>query len=260
MTEATDGAAPEAVTEDTTLEPQVEAEVSGEDAAAAVDDEGQAEQPKPKKSAQERIAELTAKMRAEEREKEYWREQATARPQPATQPAAQPKADDEPDPATYDYGEDDRRFIRDHAAYVAKKTVREEMAQQSAQASLQSQLATFEQRLAQQYPDGEPDGVTALRRAQALPTAVQDVILASENGPKLADHLGSNPAELRRLSGLTPALQAYELAKLEAKLTTRQAKTTTTAPEPIPQVRGSGGQFKAAPDTDDFASFEKAYP
>lgn len=267
MTDETQGEA-QAVADDTALAPEVEgqpaeieAEGSGDDAAAAADTEGQAEQPKPKKTAQERINELTAKTRQAERDAEYWRQEAQRHQQQAPAPKAEPEGDGAPNPSDYVYGETDAAYIRDHATFVATKTVREEMAKQSAQSQLQSQVATFEARMAQQYPDGEPAGITAIKRMTTLSDGIVQPILASEIGPKLADHLGSNPAELRRLFGLSPALQAYELGKLETRLSSKvQPKTVTNAPEPTPTVRGAGGQFKAAPDTDDFAAFEKAYP
>jgi hypothetical protein len=59
-----------------------------------------------------------------------------------------------------------------------------------------------------------------------------------------------------------PDLQARELTLLETRLTPAAKptpKTATDAPEPPPQARGAGGQFKVAADTDDFAAFEKQY-
>jgi hypothetical protein len=276
MTTETEGAA-EAVAEDTTLAPEVEAaeaeagtEGSGDDAAAAAGTEGQAEQPKPKKTAQERINELTAKTRQAERDAEYWRQEAQRHQQQQAPAKAEPAADDdkEPNPNEYTYGDSDVAYLRDlgkfearQAVKEARRAVREELDQERAQAQLQSQLDSFQSRMAQQYPDGEPAGITAIKRMTTLSEGIVQPILASDIGPKLADHLGSNPAELRRLSGLSPALQAFELGKLETKLASKvQPKTLTNAPEPTPTVRGAGGQFKAAPDTDDFAAFEKAYP
>ena len=91
---------------------------------------------------------------------------------------------------------------------------------------------------------------------------IQDVVTTVEAGPKIADHLGSNPRELQRISALPLTLQAFELAKLEAKLTAPAGpavKTVSDAPPATPQVRGSAGRFAPAPDTSDFAAFEKTY-
>lgn len=252
--------APEGVTEETTLVQQVEAAIAAdapEQVEQPADDAG-AEQPpaKPRKSAQERIDELTAARREAEREAEYWRSRATQQ-QPSA-PAPAPPQDGEPDPAAYEYGETDARFIRDHATFHARLAAREEFQQQQAVTRQQTALSTFQTRVAAQYPDGPPAGLLALQRAPQLSTGITDVILASENGPKLADHLGTNPGELQRLSALPPTLQAYELAKLESRLAAPpapQPKTVTNAPSPTPQVRGAGGQFQVAPDTNDTGAF-----
>ncbi len=261
MTEAIEGAAPEVVTEDVTLAPEVAevVETIADEAGADAETEAEAPKPKPKKTAQERFDELTREKHEAKREADYWREQAM-RTAPA-QAAPQPKADDEPNPADFTYGETDVEYIRAQARHEARKVAREEMANEREQSRVQAGIQTFQQRVAQQYPDGEPAGIANIRRLPSLPQGIADPILSSEIGPKLADHLGSNSAELNRLIALPAHLQAYEVGKLEARLTTAkpQAKTTTTAPEPIPQVRGTGGQFKPAPDTDDFAAFEKAY-
>jgi hypothetical protein len=267
MTTETEGAA-EAVAEVTTLAPDTEGqepeaqEASGDDAAASTDEP--AERPRP--TAKDRINELTrdkheAKREADaaKAEAEYWRQEAL-RQQKAEAPKPPPKEDAEPDPANYTYGETDAAFIRDAAKYEARLEVRREMAQERERDQFQSNIRTFEQRVSQQYPDGEPAGISALRRAPNLPQPIAEIILTSEHGPKLADHLGSHPAEFNRLSALAPHTQAYELAKLEMRLTAKpQPKTLTNAPDPTPTVRGAGGQFKAAPDTSDFAAFEKQY-
>lgn len=273
MTDEIQGAA-EAVADDTSAALDTSAEDqtlaqgdehSGDDAAAA-QDEGQ-DQPRPKKSAQDRIDEVTRARREAERQAEqarrdaeYWREQAMRQnPAPQTQAQAQ---ESEPDPANYEHGELDARFIRDHAVFHARQAFREEMAQQSRRTQTQSALQTFEQRVTEQFPDGEPAGLKSLRQMPQLSEAVQEVLMASEIGPKLADHLGSNPRELQRISALPPIQQARELTKLEMKLATPPAptpKTATDAPAPTPQVRGSGGRFTVAPDTSDFAAFEKQY-
>jgi hypothetical protein len=275
MSEETQGAA-QAVADDTVAaldtgaEDQASAQANegdlGDDAAAATD-EGEGANPKPRKSAQERIDEVTRARREAERqaedarrEAEFWRQQVT---RTAPQPQQEPQAEaGEPDPNTYEHGELDARFIRDHATYHAKKAFREEQAQLEAQRQTQTAVQTFAQRLTEQYPDGEPEGVTNLRRLPTLSQVVQETIFDSEVGPKLADHLGKNPGELARISALPPIKQARELVKLEQKLASPPApspKIATDAPAPTPTLRGQGGRFTVAPDTNDFAAFEKQY-
>lgn len=266
MTEVND--APEGVSDDTDVAltqdaaadtPAPEAD-SGDDAAAAAD-EGQAPA-KPKKTAQERIDELTAARRQAERDAEYWREQAM---RPPTQPAPQtPQAqtDGRPDPTAYAEGIYDPQYVEDLAGWKADQAVEKRLTEREARTRVETALETFGRRVAEQYPDGEPAGITALRRAPSLPETMFDLITASEIGPKLADHLGSNMREFERISALPPHHQGRELARIEASLAApapTPAKTATDAPAPTPQVRGSGGRFTVAPDTSDFAAFEKQY-
>lgn len=240
-----------------------ETEATGEDATAATDDQAA----KPKKSAKERIDELTAKMREAEREAEYWRSRAVTPPQqqqtqtPA--PAAAPE-DKEPNPADYTHGELDAAFIRDHALFHANKAFEERLAKmeatraaQEAQRAVQSKFAEAEAK----YPDFREKVVDGGARGlwpctPDMAAAIQESDVAGD----IAYHLATNPAEARRISGLSPHSQAREIGKLEVKFSTppaAQPKIKTDAPEPPPVLRGQGGRFEAAPDTDDFAAFER---
>lgn len=268
----TDTSTPAEPAAEETAAPIVEAaetdttEQTGEDTTAAPA-EGEAPA-KPKQTAAERIAEVTAARREAERERDaiarerdFYRDQATPKT-PA--PVAQPKAEDgEPDPADYHYGDTDAGFIRDSATYHATKAARAEFQRENQQRQAQSAAQDFERRVTTAYPDGEPAGVKTLRQIASttgLPEAIGVVITNSEAGPQLANHLGANPVELDRITRLPPAMQAYEMAKIEARISAPKPKTISSAPDPAPQVRGASGQFKVAPDTEDFAAFDKAYP
>lgn len=262
-TEMTNGA-PEGVTEQTAADlvaDQTDAQVqegdTGDDAAAAT--EGEGESPRPRKSAQERIDELTRARREAEREAEYWRSKAM---EPAKQPEArqEPKGDDEPDPATYEYGENDLRYIRDLAKYEARQEFRKQAEEDAAARQAQEIEQGYAQReaaTAEKYDDYQK----AVYRSQWVCTPVMaDAIKTSEGGPEVAYHLAKNPAEARRIAALTPIAQVREITRLEVKLTSAPPpKTTTSAPEPPPQARGAGGKFVVSPDTDDFAAFDKQY-
>jgi hypothetical protein len=276
MSETHDGAAP-AVTEDTaavlTDATETEAPATaedgdlGDDAAAETDAGDEGEQPKRKQTVQERINEKTRLQREAERERDYWREQAMRTQQP--QPRQEPKAaaeDAEPDPNDYEHGELDARFIREHATYHAKKAFREEQARTEAERTRSQQLSAFETAAdaeAQKHPDFyDVVGRDFGRTAAVCTPVMSDAIVASPDGPTLAYHLAKNPAEARRIAALTPLAQAVELGRLSAKLASPPAptaKTATDAPAPTPQVRGQGGRFTVAPDTDDFAAFEKQF-
>lgn len=264
MTTETQGA-PEGVTEDVSVADQAPEdttqaqgdEQSGDDGAAA-----QADGDKPRRqTAQERIDELTRLRREAERDAEYWRSKAL-QPEQRQEAPPEPQGDGRPDPAQYPAGRTDPDYIEDLASWKADQAVQIRLQQVDSERATRQAVETFETRNKTLYPEGEPPGLAAFRRIDKVPMAMQDVILTSDVGPKLADHLGSNPREFQRLSALPPHLQAYELAKVEATLKAPpapQAKTVTDAPEPAPQARGAGGRFTVAPDTDDFPAFEKQF-
>lgn len=73
--------------------------------------------------------------------------------------------------------------------------------------------------------------------------AMAETIQASEVGPDVLYHLGSNPTEAARISRLSPLLQAREIGKIEAALAANPpVKKTTNAPAPLSPVtpRGNG--------------------
>jgi len=75
--------------------------------------------------------------------------------------------------------------------------------------------------------------------------AMADVIKASNIGPELAYHLGSNIDEAKRISKLSPLLQAKELGVIEFRLANKPAPRTTKTPAPIRPLKGSSGSSSA---------------
>lgn len=244
-------------------EAEVVVEPPGDDAAAAPT-EAEAEKPKPKQSAQERIDELTRARREAERDVEYWKAKALhgSEQQPAQEAQQAPQGDERPVRTDYD---DDFEFIEALTDWKAEQAAERLIQQQRQAEKANSVRANFVTRSAALFPDGEPAGLVAFKQLPQLPAAVIEIVAESEIGPKLAEHLGDNPAEFARLEGLSPIQQARELTRLEARLSPPSEaakpppKTITDAPEPPPQARGAGGQFKVAADTGDFAAFEKQY-
>jgi hypothetical protein len=245
---------------ETPAEPDGEPEDLGDDAPAATDEPAA----KARKSAQDRIDELTAARRQAERDAEYWREQAM-RSAPKAEPTPEPaQGDGKPDPEKFEGGVYDPLYVEALTDWKAEQAVSRLIGQRDSQTRLQTALQTFDQRVKEQYPDGEPAGITALRNLPGpqFPTSIFDLLTASEQGPKVAEHLGSNLSEFQRLSALPPHLQGAEFARLEGRLATppaSPAKTATDAPEPAPTVRGAGGRFKVSADTNDFSAFERQY-
>lgn len=249
-----------------TAEPEPQA--LAEDAGAQDDPKVEGEPPKAKKTAQERINELTWRANEAERRERAAQERYEAALAGKTTPAPEPQGRSEkepPNPADYEFGETDANYISDLVDHKVQTSLAAHAEAQEARTGVQTQLQSFNQRKDAAFTAGVPEGWTKFEAVASVPAALTDIMLRSEVGPQLGAHFGDNPAELDRLSAMPLHLQAYEIAKVEARLTPSaepvkpSAKVITTAPDPAPQMRGAGGTFKASPDTSDFKAFENTY-
>lgn len=257
MTTETDGQAPADDTTlpdaaDTSAEASTDAEApSGDDAAAATDTPA----PPPKKTAQERIDELTRARRDAERDAEYWRNKALQDSKPAAEPA-QPAADPtKPSVESFETYEAYVEALADWKADQREAKANAERAQRDAAQAWQAKTA------AAQEKHSDFDDVV-MRSTWDCTRDMAQALAASEHGAEVAYHLAKNATEARRIAGLSPIAQVLEIGRLEARLSapaSPQPKTATNAPEPAPQVRGASGKFTVAADTEDFASFDKHY-
>lgn len=233
----------------------------GGDPAAAAGGEGEGGEPKPKQTAQERIDELTRTRReAERRAEAAERERDELR---SKIPAAE--APKEPKPADYTYGVEDAAYVRDMAKFEARQEFEAAEREKAARVHFETIEKTWDDRQVAFAAD-KPDFFEKTS-ANDLPISphMAHAIKTSESGAAVAYHLASNPDEARRIAALDPIAQVREVGRLEATLAgpaanpTPQAKIHSDAAKPHPQVRGQGGRFKVAPDTDDFAAFEAAH-
>lgn len=219
--------------------------------------------PKPKQTARERIEELNAKYREQEREAQRQRDRADRLEAERAKP--EPKDEDpEPDPASYEYGETDARYLKDVAKHAGRQAAREATSQARTEdagiAAQREQVRGFLGKVPTAFPDGEPAGLKAYKALPSISPAIQDIVLSSEVGPALADHLGAHPDDFERISALPPHRQAYELAKIEDRYTKPASKPIKRAPDlgdPPEPARGKGGKFEIDPATTDFAAFER---
>ena len=91
----------------------------------------------------------------------------------------------------------------------------------------------------------------AYNRLLPVTDVMAQTIQASEIGPDIIYHLGSNPKEAERISKLTPFLQAKEIGRIEARLAdSPPVKKTTSAPAPIAPVTPRGATARVVDTTD----------
>lgn len=303
---------------DTSEEEVVEEEVSDEDDQEVDDhaeddddplapeddeeeeDEPEVEEPKGKKnrkSAQERINELTAKTReAERREqvllkrleeieasvKKEVKEEAPKglREQlPADAPHPDTKGEDgEP---LYELGEFDPKFIRDLTKFTIEQEMKtaKEKTEQEAQAKA---IETSRQELADAWIeklDKAEEEMPEIREdIKDLTDTFQDIepvygeylastIMSSEFGPQIMHYLSQNIGEAQRIVASGPAAATLAIGRLEARfvISTEQEekksnkKVSAALEPPETTTRGRGGRFTISPDTDDLDAFEKEY-
>jgi hypothetical protein len=74
-----------------------------------------------------------------------------------------------------------------------------------------------------------------------LTPVIAQALIESDAPAKLMAFMASNPEEVDRISTLSPARQAAEIGKLEAKLATAPPVKTTKTPAPINPVGGGTG-------------------
>ncbi|MEO8128355.1 MAG: hypothetical protein ABI822_14740 [Bryobacteraceae bacterium] len=248
----------------------------------------------PKKTAQERINEITRARREAERATETEKRRADAAEQrardletrlnaPPKKDEAAKKADVEDDPTApkpddYEYGELDSRYIRAIAGHEAERKFaelrsadtqeREQRALQEKQSAAREQFEVMISSGAKKHEDFYEKVVIGSESGSwPLSETLGELIMESDAGNDIAYHLATNPEEADRVYRSSPVEQARYFGRMESKFSAGQAAAsgdasgksaprTPKAPPPVDTARGAGGQFHATADTDDFAAFE----
>ena len=206
-------------------------------ADVAAQPETQTETPAPKTFTQEELEAAIGKRLSKERRK-WEREQAAKPAQPAPQPSEALRVDQFESPEAY------AEALAEQKAHQ----ILTEREQRYREMELREAYAEREEAARDKYDDFEQ-----VARNPNLPITVPmaEAILASEIGPEVAYHLGTNPDEAKRISRLSPFLQAKEIGRIEAKLAANPpVKKTSTAPAPIAPVTARGGGSSTYDTTD----------
>jgi len=199
----------------------------------------------PKKTAQERINEITRARRAAERqaeqakqEAEYWRQEALKKAKADPEPDPMPQQSDRPRREQYKTEEDYEEALVDWKLDKREGAKREAEQQRKNQESFRK-FNTAADKMREKYEDFDE-----VIQSPVFSATMRAVILKSENGPLVAYHLGrpENSALADRLLSLSPEEQIYELGKLEPQLVVAEkTKKTTGAPAPLNPVNTTGG-------------------
>lgn len=280
---------------ETLPEASAEDDSDGEDGPADDVDEDEDEEPeevqKPrKKSARERINELTAKARQAERDLEDLRrrleERDVRQPEPAKDPIPS-VTDGMPDPdeldakgqLKYPMGEFDPLYIRDLSRFEFLQQAQAwEKDREEKEATRQRETA--EQALLKNWDDKVADA--SERLSDFLPkvalledtfrgldpqkgTYLATTIMAMDYGPDVLNYLADNIDEARNIVAAGPTQATIALGRIEAKFLTppksdeAKKKSVTKASAPPPANKGSSVAKAVSPDTDDLDAFEKQF-
>ena len=136
----------------------------------------------------------------------------------------------------------------------------EALAEQKAEQLLAKREQTRQQsELIEAYHDKEEDARTkyddfeqvAYNPNLRITNVMAESIQSSDIGPDVAYYLGANPKEADRISRLAPLIQAKEIGRIEANLTSNPpVKKTSSAPAPIAPVTARGGNSANYDTTD----------
>lgn len=78
-----------------------------------------------------------------------------------------------------------------------------------------------------------------------------------DKGPQIAYYLGKNKNVALRLSQMSPLETAFELGRIEQRLSGPPKKTVSSAPNPVPTVRARVAATGFRPDSDDIDGYYK---
>jgi hypothetical protein len=143
-------------------------------------------------------------------------------------------ASDEPQPEQF---QDPRQYARAVVEFERQKDAVTRQAQET-QRQQSSSLAKRDDFVAD-LQDIDGFDMAKFGKLRITPD-MADVMVDSDVGTKLAQHFLSNPDEASRIADLSPARQAAEIGKLEAKLSAVSTKKPSNAPDPINPVNGKG--------------------
>jgi len=234
------------------------------DAAPAVTDADESQDPKRKPGAEARISELTRLRRDAERDRDYWRAQAT-RQTPAPQ-AAEPEAPKKP-PKLSDFEYDEERYqaaLVEHVKAETAREVREQFRKEEAQKAEQQRRETFlkkEREFASKHAD-----YMDLTRDDSLPitNTVARLAAASDVGPDLLYYLATNRDEASAIAQMDDLEAARAIGRIESRLEKPAApapapKPVSKAPPPPPQLESGETAVRistTSPDSDKLSDDE----
>lgn len=212
--------------------PEMDATAAPEPVDTSTPEEQPVEQEASKTFTQEELDAIVGKRLAREQRK-WEREQA--------QRLSEQQARQQQQPA--DLAPEQFETYEDYADALAERKAQQLLARREAEQQQRALVDAYHEReeaVRDKYDDFE---MVAYNPELPVTEVMARAIQASEIGPEVLYHLGTNPKEAARISRLDPILQAREIGKIEVQLgAAPPVKRTSNAPAPIDPVtpRASG--------------------
>ena len=206
-----------------------------------------------KKSAQQRINEITKARYEAERLAAYWkgiaegsRSQTQQVPESAArEQTAKPALENFPDYETYIEALTDWKTTQTVAEVIHRQRVATAQERQQAEAmELARGWASKQESARKSIPDY--DEVLGGAETVVAPY-VTDAILTSDRGPEVAYHLAKNPALADKLNKLGPIVAAREIGRIEAALEKSSPGTPRSVPPPPAKTTRSSATISGDP-------------
>jgi hypothetical protein len=201
------------------------------DKEGPADDAAKDEDSEPKRTAKARISELYGQKKAAERAAD----QALRELRETQRQLQEIRQNTDPN----DWQQQQRADVRS-AVKEERLTQLHQEAVNSAQAAVELRERGFMAKV-EAARERMPDLDDALRTFSQLPVSetAADIISESDKAAEISYFLAKNEGEARRIAGLPPHKQAYELAKIEARVSPAVPRRTSNAPPPVPMVGAS---------------------
>ena len=187
-----------------------------------------------------------------EREQRIRLEERLAQHQPARQ-----AEDNEPKLENFDNFDDyvtaKANFVADRRFDAKIAEALQRTAQERANSAQMETEATWNRRVAESGISDFDDVISS--SSVPMTQAMQQMILESKVGPKVAYHLATNPEEATRIAGLTPIGAVRALTLIEEGF--KKPVAVTKATPPITPVGSRSTSIKSLVDVKDYDEFSK---
>lgn len=232
--------------------PELEkAEITPEQETAAKEAKKEAEL---QKGVQRRIDKITRQKYEAEARAKMLEERVAAM---EARQASAPKDDEMPTLGKYNNFDE---YVAAKAEYISKKTIESTLTErekrQAAEREATERTKTVEswnkrvEKATAEMPDFE-EVITSSEVPMTGP--MQQAIMESEAGPKLAYYLANHPNEASDIARMTPIGAIRTLGRIEERLSKPVEKKSTSAPEPLTPI---GGKTKVSKDPSDMSQKE----